>query len=101
MERKVDNMGLELSAVKVRGAGSGSKKALQLTGAFADACGKAGVGGEREGQGAEGAEGAGGVPGGVDEGRAGAGRRSAGGEEGAQGSACEEDVFVDANGCNS
>jgi hypothetical protein len=27
MERKVDNMGLELSTVKVSGAGSGSKKA--------------------------------------------------------------------------
>jgi hypothetical protein len=26
MERKVDNMGLELSTVKVRGAGSGSKR---------------------------------------------------------------------------
>jgi hypothetical protein len=87
----MSDMALELSTVKVRGAGSGSKKAVQLTPAVADACGKAGVGGEREGQGAEGAEGAGGVSGGVDEGRAGAGRRSAGGEEGAQGIACEEE----------
>jgi hypothetical protein len=94
MERKVDNVGLELSTLKVRGSGSGSKKAVQLTPAVAEACGKAGVGGEREGQGAEGAEGAGGVPGGVDEGRAGAERRAEGGEEGAHRSAGEEEEGV-------